>query len=368
MVYCVQSPGICRGGTATEGKTQMDDIILREPTAADAGRIAEYRAAFAGERMRFSASPCRIPGMDHLEEYADVRDWLRWCAFQRGRFTPCMALRPSDGLVVGFCCLRHDLRSDDDDPAFASHIGYSVHPALRGRGYGKRQLMLLLKKAAEAGLVRVRLVCAHRNEASRRTILSLGGRRVDSVYGEETGLTVDRFDILLKEIPVKVKEILGANRFPAFTGTRVGCRALVVRDGSILLSHESVSDFYLIPGGGLEEGETPEGCCIREAEEETGLIVFPREHFLTLNEYYEDMRYISHYFVCDIVGRGQMRPTEEEKRRGAAPEWLPLRAAAGIFAAHREWDGINEEKRGSYLREDTALREWMCRYGTGREE
>ena len=92
-------------------------------------------------------------------------------------------------------------------------------------------------------------------------------------------------------------DILGANRFDTYTKTRAGSRAVIVRDGMILLIHETVSGWWVIPGGGIEEGETPEECCIREAEEETGIIVQPLEHFLTLNEYYEEYRYISRYFT-----------------------------------------------------------------------
>ena len=74
---------------------------------------------------------------------------------------------------------------------------------------------------------------------------------------------------------MKMAEILGENRFETFTKTREGCRAIVERDGMILLSHETVSGWWLVPGGGMEEGETREECCVRETEEETGLVVRP---------------------------------------------------------------------------------------------
>ena len=159
---------------------------------------------------------------------------------------------------------------------------------------------------------------------------------------------------------MKTVEILGANRFETFSKTRTGSRAVVVRDGSILLSHETIPGWWLIPGGGTEEGETPEACCIREVEEETGFIVKPLRQFLTLYEYYEEYRYISYYFVCGITGTGQMRLTDAEKRRGLEPQWLPLEDAVGIFSRHQEYVGIHEEQRGSYLREYTALKEYLA--------
>lgn len=163
-----------------------------------------------------------------------------------------------------------------------------------------------------------------------------------------------------------VADILGDNRFPTFTKTRAGSRAVIVRDGSILLSHELRTGWWLIPGGGMEPGETPEACCVREVQEETGELVKPIRHFLTMNEYYEEYRYISHYFICGIVRHGRLGLTDDEQRRGARPEWLPLEQAVDIFSRHQQYAATSEERRGAYLREYTALTEYIAR--TGMEE
>ena len=109
----------------------------------------------------------------------------------------------------------------------------------------------------------------------------------------------------------------------------------------------------------MEEGETPEECCVRETEEETGLVVRPLRQFLTLYEYYEEYRYISHYFVCEPAGSGRMRLTDAEKRRGLEPQWLPLEEAVELFSRHESYAAVSEEKRGAYQREYTALREYL---------
>lgn len=113
---------------------------------------------------------------------------------------------------------------------------------------------------------------------------------------------------------MKEIEISGANRFETFTKTRAGSRAVILRDGMILLSHETITGWWLVPGGGMENGETSEMCCVREVEEETGYMVRPLQEFLTLYEYYEEYRYISHYFICEVTGQGEMNLTDAEKK------------------------------------------------------
>ena len=159
---------------------------------------------------------------------------------------------------------------------------------------------------------------------------------------------------------MKTVEILDENRFETWTKTRAGSRAVVVRDGMILLSHEVNSGWWLVPGGGEEEGETPEECCVREVEEETGLIVKPLQQFLTMYEYYEEYRYISNYFICEVTGKGHMRLTDAEIRRGVEPQWIPLQEAVDIFSRHQSYADVSEEKRGAYLREYTALQEYLA--------
>ena len=173
------------------------NIKLICPAPEHAGQILEYRNEFSRESERVTYVPGRIPGMDHLEEFQNVNDWLDFCRKQKGRISWYMSVRESDGRLIGFCSLKHRLEYDDDDPEFASNIGYSVRPSERGKGYGSEQLRLVLEEARKEGLEQVRLVCISTNERSRRVILSNGGVYAGSVHGEESGLTVERYDISL---------------------------------------------------------------------------------------------------------------------------------------------------------------------------
>ena len=153
---------------------------------------------------------------------------------------------------------------------------------------------------------------------------------------------------------MKVIEIVGKN-YTGAAHTRIACRGMVYQAGKILLSHELNSGWYLIPGGGAEGDESPEDCCIREMREETGYLVKPTECYLTMKEYYGDWCYISHYFLCEALGQTEAELTELEKERGLIPEWVSIDEACDIFSEHVHLD-YYEEKRGSYQREETALK------------
>lgn len=161
---------------------------------------------------------------------------------------------------------------------------------------------------------------------------------------------------------VKIIEIHGANEHKIISKTRTGCRGIVIKDSLMLISREVNSDCCLIPGGGLEENETLEECCVREIQEETGYIVKPVCHFLTMNEYYEDCKYVSHYFLCDITGEAEQNLTEAEKERGLIPEWAEPEKMLELYSNYNDFALTNEEKRGAYQREYTALSEYFDRF------
>ena len=154
---------------------------------------------------------------------------------------------------------------------------------------------------------------------------------------------------------MKRTEIFGENDSGEWTDSRTGCRAVILKDGRILLSCESKTGIRTLPGGGLEGNESAEDCCIREIAEETGVLVRPTDCFLEIDEYYGDRKWISFYFLCEIVGETSMRLTAAEQARGMEPKWVDLKEAEAVFAAYSSYAGTDEDRRGMYLREHTAL-------------
>ncbi len=80
-----------------------------------------------------------------------------------------------DGEYIGQTSIRPQL----DTPyllTYGGHIGYSIRPARRGRGYGKAILALTLGVSREIGLRRVLVTCDSDNIGSRKIIEHNGGQ------------------------------------------------------------------------------------------------------------------------------------------------------------------------------------------------
>lgn len=154
---------------------------------------------------------------------------------------------------------------------------------------------------------------------------------------------------------MKILEIVGDNYSGYWNRVRNASRGIVMREGRILMTRQSLTDTWMIPGGGLEKGETWADCVRRELAEETGYEVSADECVLEIHEYYEDCRYVSRYFRCTVTGETGMSLTEAEAEAGAEPVWADPEEVTGIFSEHARYAASDEMKRGLYLREYTAL-------------
>ncbi len=85
-----------------------------------------------------------------------------------------MAVREEDHRVVGMIDFRHHL-NDPYLSEYGGHIGYSVRPSERGKGYAKEMLKQILAFVKDYGLSKVLVTCFEDNIASEKTILSCGG-------------------------------------------------------------------------------------------------------------------------------------------------------------------------------------------------
>lgn len=137
---------------------------------------------------------------------------------------------------------------------------------------------------------------------------------------------------------------------------RPASRGLVIEDGKILLTYEQNTGVYMSPGGGKEENESFEQCCVRELKEESGYDIVPCIPLLEIKEYCFDTCYDAHYFICEITGKGERNLTPAEIEHGAVSIWLPIDEAFAIFS---EYDSKTEDIRSLYMREFTVLNKYF---------
>ena len=102
--------------------------------------------------------------------------------------------------------------------------------------------------------------------------------------------------------------------------------AVVVRDGHLLVIHRRKhgTEYFTLPGGGVEAGESAAQACARELEEEAGLQVVVGKCLLIL----ENAGRTEHYFAADAPTRDVRLGGEEAQHNSPTNQytlkWLPL--------------------------------------------
>jgi mutator protein MutT len=110
----------------------------------------------------------------------------------------------------------------------------------------------------------------------------------------------------------------------------VGVGAVLIHEGRVLLirrGKEPLRGRWVVPGGTVELGETLEEALVREIEEETGLLVRPREVVAVFDRILgEGARVDYHYviidYLCDYVAGEARAGSDAEAVALVAPEDL----------------------------------------------
>ena len=171
----------------------MDEFILRRPTSEYANQIAEYRQEFlnAGDSMD-GCGPLRR--LEDPEEYIKVcKDYesTKEVSTKLVPATQFLFIRKSDNRLVGMIQVRHCF--NDYLEKYAGHIGYSVRPCERCKGYAKQMLQMALPYCREIGLDKVLITCMDGNVGSEKTILANGGVYESTVHEPNENVDLKRF-------------------------------------------------------------------------------------------------------------------------------------------------------------------------------
>jgi predicted acetyltransferase len=153
------------------------DTLRAEAAREELDQIAADPAAFLAEQVdrKGAGPPVTLPDGTTAARLPGYRRWIwddEFCG------------------VIGF---RWRPGTEELPPHVLGHIGFSVVPWKRGRGYARRALALLLAEVKHEGLRYVELTTKPEYVASQRVIEANGGRLIERFttpgeYGEREAL------------------------------------------------------------------------------------------------------------------------------------------------------------------------------------
>jgi 8-oxo-dGTP diphosphatase len=125
--------------------------------------------------------------------------------------------------------------------------------------------------------------------------------------------------MLIKGGVIMTKPLDAENSLPIF---RIGVFALIFNnEKQILLGHRRDIDWWNLPGGGMESGETVDEALCREVREETGLEVKVERLIGVYSKPQKQEVVLT--FLCQVIG-GTLQSTEETlESRFFTPDALP---------------------------------------------
>lgn len=176
----------------------MDGLILIKPTQKYLSQIKAYREEFSDCLDWLHGSG----GLMHIEDAEKWLEHLRLCENQetvpdgKPASSQFIYVRECDGKIVGMINVRHS--HIEHLSTFGGHIGYSVCPSERRKGYATAMLKDVLPHCKEIGLERVLLTAGLENIGSRKTILANGGAYECTVISPKHNIPVERYWIHVK--------------------------------------------------------------------------------------------------------------------------------------------------------------------------
>ena len=168
--------------------------------------IAEYCRQIQAYRQEFLDCGGSMDGTDGLRRMEDAKKWVEHCRLFKnpehvpeGRVpaTQFIFVREDDEKIVGMLQIRHFL--NDYLEKFGGHIGYSIAPSERRKGYASEMLRCALPECRKLGMNKVLITCINNNIGSRKTILANGGVYESTVYEPDKKVSLEKYWIDLSE-------------------------------------------------------------------------------------------------------------------------------------------------------------------------
>lgn len=173
------------------------EIKLIKPTLEYANDIMEYKKEFLqrGDSM---------DGCGNLRECSTAEEWITENELRESSktlppdkvtSTAYIAVRMSDNKIVGMINFRHHINHPILS-TWGGHIGYSVRPCERKKGYATEMLRQVIINCKIYGLDKILVTCDKDNIGSKKAIITNGGLFEKDM--EVDGDTIERYWIKLQ--------------------------------------------------------------------------------------------------------------------------------------------------------------------------
>lgn len=151
-----------------------EEITLLEPSLKYGSDIMMFRQELIDACDYDCFAGCR-----NLKNCTTAKEWLKTLDDDKKGIEGVpsdtyLAVRVQDKKIVGIIDLRHHI----NHPVlglWGGHMGYSVRPSERKKGYATQMLRLNLQKCRNRNIDKILVTCSRGNIASEKTILSNGG-------------------------------------------------------------------------------------------------------------------------------------------------------------------------------------------------
>jgi 8-oxo-dGTP pyrophosphatase MutT (NUDIX family) len=151
--------------------------------------------------------------------------------------------------------------------------------------------------------------------------------------------------------------------------SRRACRGIIEQDGKLLFSYLKHRDMYLLPGGGIDPGETPQQCVQRECMEELGYEVVAGKPWALVSEYFNGfLRFENLYLQASCIQQNlPTTRTEEETSLGLEARWVDKELLVDFLLGSKPYaagfeqhpDFILKAIANSHFREVCGLAEYL---------
>lgn len=179
----------------------MERIILIAPSKAYSNDIMKYRKEFilVGDSL---------DGCGNLRACKDSDEWFNTIELLKNEATcpkgkvtsdTYLAVEEKSERLVGIMDFRHSIEHPILSE-YGGHIGYSVRPCERNKGFGTQMLSELLPKCKEHGLSKVLITCLASNIASQEIIRKNQGVFERVTMDNSTGAQIYRYWISLTHL------------------------------------------------------------------------------------------------------------------------------------------------------------------------